>query len=65
MVSRSSNRLLNLPQVDKTTLSEKDEVTAARHRVTIDLGLDVDDRLRVGLQPGDIDLDVEVSNAKN
>lgn len=65
MASRSSNRLLNLPQVDKTTLSEKDEVTAARHRVTIDLGLDVDDRLRVGLQPGDIDLDVEVSNAKN
>jgi hypothetical protein len=52
-----------VPEVDEAALSQKDDVAARRHREAVDLGLDVDDRLRVGLEPGDINLDVEVTNA--
>jgi len=48
-------------KVDKTALSEKDDVLAVE-AVTVNLGLDVLDGLRVGLQPGDINLDIEVTN---
>lgn len=48
-------------KVDKTTLSKEDDVLAVE-LVTINLGLDVLDGLRVGLQPSDINLDIEVTN---
>lgn len=48
-------------KVDKTTLSEEDDVLAVE-AVTVNLGLDVLDGLRVGLQPGDVNLDIEVTN---
>lgn len=38
-------------------------MAARRHGVAVDLGLDVDDLLGVGLQPGDIDLNIEVADA--
>lgn len=51
-------------QVDKTTLSQEDDVLAVEE-VTVDLGLDVLDGLSVGLQPGNVDLNVEVTNVAN
>lgn len=49
-------------EVDETSLSEEDDVTTVGHRVAVDLRLDVRDRLGVGLEPGDVDLDVEVTD---
>lgn len=49
-------------KVDKTTLGEEDDVTAGRHEETVNLGLDVLDRGGVLLQPGNVDLNVEVTN---
>ena len=48
-------------KVDKTTLGEEDDVLAVE-AVTVNLGLDVLDGLRVGLQPGDVNLDIKVTN---
>jgi hypothetical protein len=48
-------------EVDKTTLSEEDDVLAVQ-LVAVNLGLDVLDGLGVGLQPGDVNLDIEVTN---
>lgn len=48
-------------QVDETSISQEDDVSAGGHGVTVDLGLDVD-LLSVGLEPGNIDLNVEVTN---
>lgn len=50
-------------EVDETTFSQKDEVTAVGHQVAVNLGLDVDDLLGVGLQPGDINFNVKVTDA--
>ena len=52
-------------KVDKTTLSQEDDVTAVGHGVTVNLGLDVLDGLGVGLKPGNINLNVEVTNVAN
>ena len=49
-------------EVDETTLGEEDDVTAALHGVAVDLGLDLDSGDSVGLEPGNVDLDVEVAN---
>lgn len=49
-------------KVDQTTLSQEDDVAAAGHGESVDLGLDVLDRLGVGLEPSNIDLNVEVAN---
>ena len=49
-------------KVDETTLGEEDDVTAGRHEETVDLGLDVLDRGGVLLQPGNVNLNVEVTN---
>lgn len=49
-------------KVDETALSEEDDVTAVLHQEAVDLGLDVLDGLGVGLQPGNVNLDVEVAN---
>jgi hypothetical protein len=49
-------------QVNKTTLSKKDDVTAVLHQITVNLGLDILNALGILLQPGNIDLDVEVAD---
>ena len=54
----------HIPKVDQTTLSKEDDVTAAGHGVTVNLGLDVDDLDSVLLQPRNVDLDIEVTDAK-
>jgi hypothetical protein len=53
----------NQPQVYKTSLSKEDDVTAGRHSVAVNLGLDIDSLRGVGLQPCNINLNVEVANA--
>lgn len=49
-------------EVNQTALSQEDDVTAGGHQETVNLGLDVLDRLGVGLEPGNVDLNVEVTN---
>lgn len=49
-------------QVNETALSEEDDVTAVLHEETVNLGLDVLHRLGVGLEPGNIDFDIEVTD---
>jgi hypothetical protein len=49
-------------QVDKTALSKKDDVTAVLHQITVNLGLDILNALGILLQPGNIDLNVEVAD---
>jgi hypothetical protein len=49
-------------QVDKTTLSKKDDMTAVLHQITVNLGLDILNALGILLQPGNIDLNVEVAD---
>lgn len=51
------------PQVDKTTLSEEDNVTARRHGEAINLGLNVYDLFRSGLEICNVDFNIEVSDA--
>lgn len=52
-------------QVDETTLSQKDDVTTVGHEEAVNLRLDVLDRLGVGLEPGNVNLNVEVTNVAN
>ena len=63
VVRASDVHTFDLPQVDETTLSKKDDVTSTGHGIAIDLRLDVDNLFGVGLQPGNIDFNVEVANA--
>lgn len=49
-------------QVDETTLSEENDVATVLHEVTVNLGLDVLNAGSVLLQPGDVDLDIKVTN---
>jgi hypothetical protein len=49
-------------KVDKTTLSKENDVVTVLHGETINLGLDVLNRSGVGLEPGDIDFNIEVTN---
>lgn len=51
-------------QVDQATLSQEDNVLAVQE-VAVDLGLDVLDGLSVGLQPGNVNLNIEVTNVAN
>lgn len=50
-------------QVDQTTLGEQNNVTAGSHGESVDLGLDVDGLGGVGLEPGNVNLDVKVADA--
>jgi hypothetical protein len=52
-------------KVDETTLGEEDDVAAGGHGEAVDLGLDVLDGLGVLLEPGNVDLNVEVTNVWN
>ena len=49
-------------KVDETALSEEDDVAAVLHEEAVNLGLDVLHGGSVGLEPGNVDLDVEVAN---
>merc|ERR1711963_74355 len=49
-------------EVDKTTLSEEDDVLAVLECVSVHLGLDVGLELAVLLQPLDLDLAVKVTD---
>lgn len=49
-------------QVDETTFSQKNDVLTALHGETINLRLDVNNGGSVGLQPGNIDFNVKVTN---
>jgi hypothetical protein len=49
-------------EVDETALSQQDEVAAVLHEEAVDLGLDVLDGLSIGLEPSNVDLNVEVAN---
>lgn len=49
-------------KVDQTTLSQKDDVAAVGHQVTVNLGLDVLDALGVGLEPRNVDFNVKVTD---
>jgi hypothetical protein len=49
-------------KVDETTLGKEDNVVTAGHFVAVDLGLDVDNTLSVGLDPGNVDLAIKVTN---
>lgn len=40
-------------------------MAAVGHRETIDLGLDIRDGNSIGLEPGDVNLDIEVTDAKD
>lgn len=48
-------------EVDQTALGEQNDVLAVQE-VAVNLGLDVLDGLSVGLEPGNVDLNVEVAN---
>ena len=52
-------------EVDETTFSKEDNVSAALHGKSVNLGLDVNALSSVGLEPSNIDLNVEVTDAKN
>jgi hypothetical protein len=54
--------LIYAPEVDETTLGEENDVPARGHCVTVNLRLNVDRLLGVCLQPGHIDLNIEVAN---
>jgi hypothetical protein len=49
-------------QVDQATLGKQNDVTAVLHQETVNLRLDVLDGLGVGLEPGNINFDIEVAN---
>jgi hypothetical protein len=52
-------------QVDETTLGQKDDVTTVGHEEAVNLRLDVLDRLGVGLEPSNVNFDIEVTNVAN
>jgi hypothetical protein len=49
-------------KVDKAALGQQDEVAAVLHQEAVNLGLDVLDRLGVGLEPRNVNLNVEVAD---
>lgn len=49
-------------KVDETSLGQQDDVAAVLHQEAVNLGLDVLHRGSVGLQPGNVNLDIEVTN---
>lgn len=49
-------------QVDETSLSEQDDVSSGSHGVSVDLRLDVADLFGVGLEPSDVDFNIEVTD---
>ena len=52
-----------VPKVNETTLGKQDDMAAVGHGVSVDLRLDVAAGGSVGLEPGDVDLNIEVTDA--
>lgn len=50
-------------EVNETTLSEEDNVSAALHGKSVNLGLDVNALSGVGLKPSNVNLNVKVADA--
>jgi hypothetical protein len=50
-------------EVDQSALGEENDVSAALHLESVDLGLDLNVLGGVGLQPCDVNLDIEVTDA--
>lgn len=50
------------PQVDKTTLSQENYAATVLHVVAVNLGLNGNNLLGVGLEPSDVNLAVKVTN---
>ena len=63
VVRASDVHTFDLPQVDETTLSKEDDVAAVLQQEAVNLGLDVGSALGICLEPGNVDLDVEVADA--
>ena len=53
-----------IPKVDQASLGEEDDVTTVGHGEAVNLRLDFNSLLSVSLQPGDVDFDIEVTNAR-
>ena len=49
-------------EVDKTTLGEEDDVASALHQEAVNLGLDVGHAGSVSLEPGNVDLAIEMAD---
>jgi hypothetical protein len=49
-------------EVDETALGQQDDMAAALHQEAVNLGLDVLYRLGIGLEPSDVNLNVEVAD---
>lgn len=50
------------PKVDETAVGKENDVTTVGHGVSVNLRLDVDATLGIGLKPGDVDFNVEVTD---
>lgn len=49
-------------EIDKAALGKEYDMTTVVHKEAVDLGLDVLDRFGICFQPGNIDLDVKMSD---
>lgn len=49
-------------EIDKAALGKEYDMTAIVHEEAVDLGLDVLDRFGICFQPGNVDLDVKMSD---
>jgi hypothetical protein len=49
-------------EIDETAICQKNNMSTRGQKVAVDLGLDVGDGLGVGLEPGNINLNIEMSN---
>src|SRR5579871_1899718 len=52
-------------KVDEATFGEKDDMTTVGHQETVNLQLDVCDTLCVLLEPGNVNLDIKMTNVAN
>lgn len=55
----------SLPQIHKATFSQQNKVTTGGHSETVNLRLDIDNGLGIGLEPRNVDLDIKVADADN
>ena len=62
---KTDELITDIPQVDETTLSKENDVATGGHCESVNLRLDVSNKLRMRLQPGNINFNIEVANAIN
>lgn len=58
-----SNSTSDLPQVDKTTFGEQDDMATRRRREAVDLRFDVHSILCICLEPCNVDFNIKVADA--